>query len=138
MKGTLIVIGIVVGLAALIGGIWAFRYFTAPIEGQIEFREDTLGSGDFLRVAYDGFFNSCAEIQGLEDRVRNGENLLSQLVPGSEQHTRTLTNISGAQSLRDFAVRRYNVDVQKDWTIGQVRDTGLPYEISIQGVTACR
>ena len=38
-QGTLIVLAVVLGIALLIGGSWAFRYYTAEIRGAVDAEE---------------------------------------------------------------------------------------------------
>lgn len=118
-------------VAVMLGGWWlsyAVSWWLAPWEGKLEARQIIQGDGNFRIVAYERFYNQCSTIQTYEDSLRA---LNMQIEETEDTRTRNilLTNRTGLQAQRMRAINQYNVDAAKDWTIGQFRDNGLPYEI---------
>lgn len=128
-KITLIVIGTVLGIAILIVGGWAYRYYTAPIRGQIEQREE-VQSGDYRLYSYEHFYNMYANIQAYEDQIRNQQEML-ETVEGDEA-ARYRQNINALKNQRASAIREYNSDARKEESRGQFRSDDLPYQIDIE------
>lgn len=124
--------GILVGILVLVllaFGIWGWRYFTAPIRGEVQ-KQETVNSGDYRIYSYDHFFNLHASIQAYEDQIRNQRQLLETLEDPQEQ-ARYRQNINALMNQRAKAVRQYNADVQKEGTRGQFKADSLPESISI-------
>ena len=125
---TLIVVGVIVGIILLTIAGWAWRYYTAPVRGQIEQREE-VQSGDYRLYSYEHFYNLYAEVLAYEDQIRNQREML-ETVEGDEA-ARYRQNINALKNQRASAIREYNADARKE-TRGQFRDDDLPYQISIE------
>lgn len=120
----------VIGIAILliIAGIWAFRYFTAPIRGSIGAYEQ-IQSEDTRIVAYNYFFNLYASIQAYPPMIKAQEESLAQ-TSNEDEKERIRANIAGLKSQLARSIAQYNADARKSYTIGQFRDWNLPYQIN--------
>lgn len=131
MKGKIVlwVLGGFIVLALLIGGIWAFRYYTAGVRGVIGAQEQIQSAPS--RIAnYNHFFDLCASVQGAEAALDAQYAQLAATQDPKEQ-ARILSNIAGISAQRERSMRQYNADARKDYTAGQFRDSDLPYQLSV-------
>mgnify|MGYP006274476823 CR=1 FL=1 len=119
----------ILGLVLLIGGGWAFRYYTAEMRGTIEAEED-IQSADYRVYSYDHFFNMYADIQAFDDQIKNQEELIETLTD-EEEIQRYRKNINALKNQKAAVVREYNADARREETAGQFRDDGLPYQIEL-------
>jgi hypothetical protein len=87
-----------------------------------------LQSANYRIAAYDHFFNVCASVQSAEGSLDAQFDLLSTLEGGDDKSI-TNTNIAALKSVRMGAINQYNADAQKDYTLGQFKDSGLPYQL---------
>lgn len=110
-----------VGMLFLTGSI---QKWTADFRGGVEQTEMTQADGSYRIAAYDMFFDRCAAIQADEDRIKNIEE------GGAAQKDVTLTALKNSRAEK---IREYNADAAKEDTRGAFRDSGLPYEISVEG-----
>lgn len=125
--------GIILGIAgavALVAAVWAIAFaagwLTAGPTGKLQARQAIL-SGQSRIQAYDHFFNLCASVQADEDAI---DAQLEELDGSTgDDRDRIRANLAGLRSTRATAIREYNVDARKSYTIGQFRDLGLPFEI---------
>lgn len=127
-KGVLIGVGVAATIALVVGGGWAYRYFSAPIEGALQQRE-TVQSGGSRIYNYNRFFNLCASVQSYEDQIDSQQQLLNNT--NDEDHVSMIRrNISGLNAQRQNAIATYNAEARAIETGGQFRDDGLPETIS--------
>lgn len=121
------IVGISVGLMYLFGFI---SMGTAEFRGNVGVVEDTRANSAFRIQAYERFFNLCAEVQSLESRIA----LLDNGVPLSDKESKERR---GLQGIRASRIAQYNNDARKDYTVGQFRDSGLPYQLRMNGGNSC-
>lgn len=117
----------------LFGLTWfglGWRYFWAEPRGRVE-AQQIIQSAPVRIGAYNQFFDACASVQGLDASLDTQTDLLSQTTDTKEQ-TRIRANIAGITAERMRAVTKYNTDARKDYTIGQFRDSQLPYRLPLQ------
>lgn len=120
----------------IFGMVFAFRWVTAEPRGKLEARE-TIQSGPFRIAAYDLFFNRCAQVQSDEATIRALQQELKTNPPASRV-TQVHATIAALRSGRAEKINQYNADARKDYTIGQFRASGLPYQLFIESeVTTC-
>jgi len=122
-----VVIGLI--LALTVGGL-AWRYVIAAPKGKVEAREQ-IQSGPFRIAAYDRFFNLCAAVQSDEATIAALQAELKTKPPASRV-TQINASITGLRSGRAEKINQYNADARKDYTIGQFRASGLPYQLFIE------
>ena len=111
-------------LVALVITGWSFRWFAAPIEGQVGARERIQGATHRIE-AYEHFFDLCASIQTKEGTIT------AQLAR-TDNADRIQQNVAALQSRRLADINQYNADASKSYTVGQFRDSNLPYNIAPQ------
>lgn len=128
-------LGLVVLAVVLFAGVFAFRWFYAEPEGQLEAREQIL-SGSSRINAYNHFFNQCGAVQKAEAGIGALE---VQLESASvDDRDRVLSFLTGARVTRENAIVQYNADASKNYTIGQFRDLNLPYQLRSEEIrTEC-
>ena len=124
----LIFLAVLAAWIALAWAIWGLGVATAGIYGRGEARKQ-IQSAPFRIEAYQGFFNLCASIQGLEGRIDALDAQLAVLQPGTREYNLTLSSVTGVKGLRREAIARYNQDALKDYTEGQFRDRDLPFQL---------
>jgi hypothetical protein len=130
MKWQWIVVLGIIGIFVLIGGSWAWRYYTAPIEGRVGAQEQ-IQSKEMMITAYNHFYDLYAKIQSYEVTLQAFNTQLAQVT--DKERERVLANIAGVTSQRARDIAQYNADAKKDYTIGQFRDKGLPYQLNNEG-----
>lgn len=120
-----------IAIAVLVVGIWAIRYYTAEPRGKVG-AEEHIQSAPFRIEAYNRFFDMCVRVQELQAKLDAQHD---QLASASEDAAeRIMTNITGLRGEYERAVRQYNADARKDYTVGQFRDRNLPYTIEVGGI----
>ena len=127
MKYVVIGLGVIVLLAALVGGSLTLRYFLAAPTGAVE-QSEQIRSGSYRIAAYDHFFNLCATVQSNEAAL---DAQYEQLTVSTDQKdiSRVQANIAGIKAERARNIYQYNQDARKDYTEGQFRDSKLPYQL---------
>lgn len=134
MKDGLSILGgvgaFLVALVLIVGGVWAFRWYTAEFRGKLDAREEIL-SGASRISAYNHFFNLCSSVQANEASLDALRDELAATEPGSKDYSRVLSNITGVRAARGRAIAQYNADAAKNYTVGQFRDLDLPYELAV-------
>lgn len=125
----------IVGIVLLIGGGWAFKYYTASTKGKIDAQVE-IESGKNRIVKYNRFYDLYATIQADYDSLQTQKELLKQLEEDTEpdkgEIARVRTNVAAlkAQVRRD--IREYNVDMRKTYTNARFAPDDLPRELSIE------
>ncbi len=128
MKGK-IVLGIGIVLLIIVGG-WAYRYFTAPIEGRVGVQE-RIQSATNIIVSYNFFHDLYGAILSYDTSLKALEDELSQVTSEGEKE-RILATIAGLKGQRARAIQEYNANARKSYTTGQFRDWQLPYQIEVK------
>lgn len=124
-----IVVAALLGFAILIAGQWAFRYYTAPIEGKVG-AEQQLESAPSRIVNYEHYFDLCAEIQGLEAALTAQKQRTSS--------NKVEANIAGITAQRARLIAQYNADASKSYTRARFLGDTLPRSINPnQETTTC-
>lgn len=127
------------GVFAAFALVWALglsvRYFTAEVRGRVT-AEERIQSGGSRIVGYEHFFDLCAAVQGHESQI---EALRNELATAESERDRSRINasITGVSSMRARSIAQYNADALKDYTLGQFRDSDLPYQLNENGATSC-
>lgn len=108
-------------------GVWGFRVATAEWRGRGD-AHIQLNSAEFRIAAYDHFHDLCASIQGNEGQI---DALQAQLQDAESERSRDLirASLAGVIGGRKQAIARYNEDANKEYTVGQFRDSDLPYHL---------
>lgn len=129
MKVFLVVMAVVI---VLIGGGWAFRYFTAPIEGRVTAQEQ-IQSAPMMITAYNHFYDLYAAIKSYDPMIQAQKDILAQTTSETDR-SRILINIAGITAQKARSIQQYNADAQKEYTIGQFKDKSLPYRLNDKGL----
>lgn len=127
MKMILGVVGAFVVLSVFVSLSLGIRYYTANLRGKVDAQERRL-SGPMRLAAYNYFFDLCVAVQGHEASLDALHRELD-VTNDTKEQVRIRTNITGLESYRSRSIAQYNQDARKDYTIGQFRDTDLPYQI---------
>lgn len=125
-----IAVVIIIGLVGVYGFGW-FQRSTADFRGGTAALEQIQADPNSRISAYEHFFNLCASIQGHEETIKALEAELEQGVSESRKE-QIQGAITANQSQRNGKIREYNLDAQRDYTIGQFRDADLPHELDIE------
>lgn len=132
-------LGWTLGLLLMLGVIftvtYAFGFFTASTRGAVEAEIQIQGASNRI-AAYNTFFDQCASVVALEAGIEAQHIQLESATSDREQE-RIRTNITGLTTERSRAIAAYNADARKDYTIGQFRDSDLPYQLQTKGPTQC-
>lgn len=124
------VVAVVVAVAlwlVLASALWGFSVATAGIYGRGEAEKRIQSAGNRI-AAYDHFFNLCASVQSDEASLDAQYDRL-EATTDPEKRERIETNIAALKANRLKGIFQYNADATKDYTIGQFRDSGLPYQL---------
>lgn len=138
------IVGAVVFVVLLCWSIVAIsfgiRVATAGLVGRGQ-AHIAIQSGSNRIAQYNKFFNICASVQSLEDRIDQQTEALKQTSNPTDQQ-RIRDNLAGIRGLRSEAINQYNADASKDYTDGQFRSSKLPYQLPTasypeSGKTSC-
>ena len=125
--GGVVIVTAIAFTAMSVFGFGLFQRGTADFRGETDVIEQTRANADFRIAAYNQFFDLCTSIQGTEGRIAA---LNTELETADEdrasQIRATLTALNGQ---RFESIARYNNDAAKDYTVGQFRDSALPYQL---------
>ena len=135
MKTTGIVILAIVVLIAMIFGGWAFRYFTAPIQGRVD-AEQRIESGTNRIQQYNKFFDLCANAQTTQTSLQTQKDMLESM-EGKEAE-RIRSNVAGMTAQLARTVNQYNVDARKDYTAARFHDSNLPFQLNASQPINCQ
>ena len=78
-----------------VAGSWAWRYYTAPIEGRVGIQEQ-VQSKEYHIAAYDHFYDSYASIQALEAKLQINKDSLKEAL-GTKYEQTWRTNVAGVE-----------------------------------------
>lgn len=123
----LAIVGVVLLCWLLLMGLFGLRVATAGLVGAGSARIQIQSAGSRI-AAYNHFFDLCASVQSNESRI---DGLTDARAGATSDFERERLNVSlaGVHALRMEAIRDYNADARKDYTIGQFRDSDLPYQL---------
>lgn len=127
MKVFLIVLGVVAAILLLAGVGWAWRYYTASVEGKVGASEQ-IQSAPHRIAAYNHFFDLCAGVRADEVSL-DAQTIQLQATTDAFQRTRVQTNITGLIGHRASLIEEYNANARKDYTEAAFRDSDLPFQI---------
>ena len=114
-------------LVLLIGAIsFGISWITAGPSGALQARQQ-IKSGAFRIQAYNHFFDECASVQTLDEALNESYSELK--TAKGDDVTRIRINIGAQLNDRNDAANQYNADTHKNYTVGQYKSSGLPYEI---------
>lgn len=113
-----------------------FSRATADFRGQTQAIERTRANADFRIQAYDRFFALCSAIQTDESRIA-ALNVELATDPPPDRVVQINASLTAVVTSRAGKIVRYNADATRDFTVGQFRDSDLPYRISLEGNTQC-
>lgn len=134
-KAVLIAHGTLIALILFTAGSRAWTWYTAPITGRIG--QKAIVHSPLERMgAYNHFFDLCASIQSHEAMLRAQRQALADATTPDDQ-SRIRANIAGITGQRARVIAQYNADSRKNYTVGQFRDSNLPYQIDLKGDTSC-
>lgn len=108
--------------------VFGTRVGLAPFIGRGN-AEITIQSSSMRISAYNHFFNLCASIQANEHAI-DAQTTALATATNADDKSRINQNIAALNANRGRGISTYNADAAKDYTIGQFRDSGLPYSIS--------
>lgn len=111
----------------VVAASFGLRVATAGLVGRGE-AHIAIQSGSNRIAQYNKFFNICASVQSLEDRIDQQTEALKQATNPVDQQ-RIRDNLAGIRGLRSEAINQYNADASKDYTDGQFRASKLPYQL---------
>ena len=117
------IIGFLVVMALVIGGTWAYKWYTAPIRGKIEMREQIQGK-DFRRYSYEHFYDLYASYESYKDSLQAQYQVLE--TAEGNQENRVRQNIAALKSQMARVREEYNADSRKAKTAGQFKSWDLP------------
>ena len=124
--GLVILIVILVFVVMAAGG-WAYRYFTAPIEGVVE-AEEIINQGENRIGRYNYFYDMCATIQSDKEALAIQKDILDN-AESADERERIRANIAGISAQLRRNVNQYNADASKSYTAARFKSESLPYEI---------
>lgn len=125
-----VLIGLIVLSVAMMYVSGTISILTAPFRGHVATVEETTANPNFRISAYNSFFDKCASVVAMEQRI----NLLESKPNLTDKEQ---TELRGMKGIHADLVSRYNNDVRKDYTVGQMRDSDLPYQLNINGGNTC-
>lgn len=135
LTGTRYIIGGILCAVLVAGVIFGIRWVTADVRGAGDAREQTRADGTYRIAAYERFYDDCAAIQAIEDKIA-----AEKARKASEDYTEGMksANIQALTGQRAQLIRGYNQDARKHDTRGHFLSSDLPYEIEIdQENTEC-
>lgn len=128
VRPAVIVVGAVLGLVALIVGVYVIKWYTADVRGAVDQREKTLADGDYRIAQYDHFYDLCASIQAKESALDTND---AREVSADFSQGMKDANTAALQNVRSSAIAQYNADSHKADTAAHFKASDLPYEISL-------
>lgn len=127
---------LVVVIIAMSAGGWAWRYYTAPIEGRVA-AEEQIESANSRIANYEHFFDLCVVAQTRQEALSVQQSLLES-AESDKERARIRANVAGLEAQLSRAVNQYNVDVQKSYTMARFKSADLPYELNKNQSIICR
>lgn len=132
LKAGVAVVLLIVALMAVVFGI---KWATADVRGAGDARERVHADGGYRIAAYDKFYDDCAAIQALEDKLTTARDR-----PADETYSDAIkgANVAALANQRAELVRAYNADARKADTKANFIASDLPAQIDpTQENTTC-
>ena len=131
--GTVAASAVVLIVVLIIGAMWVFgvgmfRRETADFRGGTRATEQVHANGQYRIAAYDRFFAECSQVQALGDQAANVQAELDATTDPVRRQD-LATSVTALRNQRAEAIRTYNADASRAGTVGQFRDSQLPYRI---------
>lgn len=121
---SIIIFGVLIGMTAALFGL---EVATAGIVGRGKAHIE-IQSAPSRIGGYNHFFDLCASVQNAESAIDQQTETLKRTSDPNEI-SRIQTNIDAQQITRSNGIHQYNADASKNYTIGQFRDSMLPYHL---------
>lgn len=114
-------------------GVYGFGFLkrtTADFRGETEAIEETQANGDYRIASYNHFYDLCASVKSLENKI---DNMKSELEKTDKDQRELVLNasITASKNKRAELINTYNADARKDFTVGQFRASDLPYQLDV-------
>ena len=119
-----IVLGVFL-LMVLVGGNWAYRYFTAPIEGTVNAEQYIESAGNRIST-YEEFYGLCSSAQAMQDNIAFQKEMMQDMDKESSTYERTLITVSGMNARLNQMVREYNSASNQEYTSARFKSKSLP------------
>lgn len=123
-------VGGVIGLAVLyMIGAFAFGgagWITAPFRGEVDERENTVGSGEFRQTTYEEFFDLCEAAQNAEGAIQALQEERS--TASRTRMTQIDQSITALKVTRVESITAYNSKAAQEHR-APFRDKDLPYRL---------
>lgn len=133
---TILAVALLVGSMQIFGWGW-FQRSTANFRGETAALEQIQANPNSRISAYDHFFSLCASVQGHETTIKALQSEL-ETDPSPRRVEQINAFITANRAARDVKIQQYNQDAQRNYTVGQFRDAGLPEKLDInEEVTTC-
>lgn len=126
----------IISITLLTAGGWAYRYYTAPIEGIVGAQEQIESSSNRIST-YEEFYGLCADSRTLQQNIQSQKDLLSNLEKGTVDYSHTLKNISGMQAQLHRYVNDYNSMSNQSYTAAKFKSEGLPRTLKSDNLITC-
>ena len=123
-------------IALLTAGGWAWKYVTADTRGKVAANEKIKADPNFRIEAYERFYNQCASVQSLKANLAAQKAELAT-TKDDRRRGQLQTNISALTAAIAEGVNQYNADSTKTYTAGQFKSSDLPYTLTTEGDTSC-
>lgn len=124
-----IAIGVI--LLIIIASIYVSGFIsmgTADFRGEVDKKEKVEANGNYRIDAYNEFYDTCSSIQAKQDQINNLNSLLA-----TESDTSRKNDLKGAilanENQKASLIREYNAKASAKYTVGQFKDSNLPYHI---------
>jgi len=141
VKDALVIAGLVVAVLVVSMVIWfaanIFSQETAPFRGETSKRNQVEANGQYRIAAYDHFKDLCATVQTDKQTITNTQGQLDLSTDPAQKQALSLFLLAQNNKLAED-VNQYNADASKSYTLGQFRDSSLPYKLYIEGETQCQ
>jgi hypothetical protein len=126
---------IVVGIAAVVvvlfllvfgGGL--FSMATSDFRGEVEKHENVEANGRLRVEAYEEFYGLCSSIQTKQTEIETAQ-AQADAATDPEEKNRWNSVVVANTNQRNELINEYNSKSSQDYTVGQFKDSDLPYRI---------
>lgn len=123
---------LLVGVVLHLTGVYVFggvQRSTADYRGETSVIEKTRADGSYRIQAYERFFDACNAIAAKQATLQGLEKQLDSADP--ERKAWLENTMAGIEASLYSDIGDYNADASKAGTVGQFRDSSLPYTIDL-------